>query len=204
MSSLKEHAVREEIEVPVAIPTADGSGIAETITVRVTALRDQKTGEIFLDDEAMDTIDKAKSRHLGLLSAEDIRGLRAQLHLTQEEMSCLLKIGEKTYTRWEAGRSRPSQAMNLLLLGLRDGVIPPGWLQTVLKKQFKWNAAPPTQARVGWLGHGHHGPQGTGVSPPCSAAYRVARDQLNNQSPSEPKQPSKRHKTANEEFAFTA
>ncbi|MGD0651998.1 MAG: helix-turn-helix domain-containing protein [Verrucomicrobiia bacterium] len=201
MKSLNERAIREEMDVPVAIPTADGSGIAETITVRVTIMRDPQTGDFFLDDEAMDAIDKAKSRHLGLLSPEDIRGLRVQLHLTQEEMSRLLKIGEKTYTRWETGRSRPSQAMNLLLLGLRDGVISTGWLQTVLKKQFRWNPTPPD---VRWSSFWGHGLQGLGVSPPSPTACAVVPDVLRNQLLFEHKKPLIRRKTANEEFATTA
>ena len=201
MKSLRERATREEMDVPVTIPTADGSGVEETITVRVMALRDPQTGDFFLDDEAMEAIDRAKSRHLGLLSSEDIRGLRAQLYLTQEEMSHLLKIGEKTYTRWETGRSRPSQAMNLLLLGLREGVIPVGWLQTVLKKQFKWN---PTPLSVGWLIFGSHSLQGLQVSSPPQTACGVVCNARNNQPVFEWNRPLIRHKTINEKLSTTA
>jgi len=149
MKSLKERGIREEMEVPVPIPTDDGSGIAETILVRVMALRDPETGDFFLDGEALETIDKAKSRHLGLLSSDEIKALRQRLHLTQEQLSQLLRIGEKTYTRWESGRSRPSQVMNLLLLLLRDGTLNISRLQAYRKPNFNWFGA---CACISWSG----------------------------------------------------
>lgn len=141
MKSLKERGIREEMEVPVPIPTDDGSGIAETIFVQVMALRDPETGDFFLDGEALETIDKAKSRHLGLLSPDEIKALRQRLQKTQEQMSQLLRIGEKTYTRWESGRSRPSQVLNLLLLLLRDGRVSAAQIQSYRKPSFNWQEA---------------------------------------------------------------
>ena len=49
--SLLENAKREQVEVPVHIPTLDGKAIAETIMVKVAGIRDAKTGELFLDGE---------------------------------------------------------------------------------------------------------------------------------------------------------
>ena len=139
--SLLENAKREQVEVPVHIPTLDGKAIAETIMVKVAGMRDAKTGELFLDGEALEQLDKAKARYMGLLLPEEIKALRQRLTLTQMEMSDLLQIGEKTYTRWESGRSRPSQVLNLLLRALRDGRLDVAYLRSHRKVSFNWQMA---------------------------------------------------------------
>ena len=121
MKSLKERATREIIEVDISIPTPDGSEVAEIIKIKVPALRDPKSGEIFLTGDALKTIDKTKARYMGILLPTEIRELRGRFDMTQQGMSRLLRIGDKTYTRWENGRERPSQSMNLLLTALWDG-----------------------------------------------------------------------------------
>jgi DNA-binding transcriptional regulator YiaG len=80
-------------------------------------------GEIYLDDEAHDKIDQTKARLMGILSPAEIKNLRKRLGLTQKRISELLQIGEKSWTRWETGRERPSRAINLLLCALNDGKI---------------------------------------------------------------------------------
>lgn len=121
MKSLKKRATREIVEVKISIPTPDGSGVNEIIKIKVPALKDPQTGEIFLTGDALKTIDKTKARYMGLLLPTEIRELRARFGMTQQKMSRLLRIGDKTYTRWENGRERPSQSMNLLLTALWDG-----------------------------------------------------------------------------------
>jgi transcriptional regulator with XRE-family HTH domain len=121
MKSLKERATREIVEVNISIPTPDGSDVAEIIKIKVPALRDPQSGEIFLTGDALKLIDKTKARYMGLLLPTEIRELRERLGMTQQKMSRLLRIGDKTYTRWENGRERPSQSMNLLLTALWDG-----------------------------------------------------------------------------------
>ncbi|MDD5261806.1 MAG: helix-turn-helix domain-containing protein [Methylacidiphilales bacterium] len=111
------------IEAPVFIPTLDGKNIAETINHRVQALKSRKTGEIYFDGHALGELDKVKARHMGLLTPEQIKELREHLDLTQKEISELLQIGEKTWTRWETGRERPSRSLNLLLQSILDGKI---------------------------------------------------------------------------------
>lgn len=139
--SLLENAKREQVEVPVHIPTLDGKAIAETIMVKVTGMRDAKTGELFLDGEALELLDKAKARYMGLLLPEEIKALRQRLNLTQKEMSDLLQIGEKTYTRWESEHSRPSQVLNLLLRALRDGRLDVAYLRSHRTASFNWQVA---------------------------------------------------------------
>jgi transcriptional regulator with XRE-family HTH domain len=110
-------------KVPVKIPTLDGKGIAETVEVEVNAYQNPADGEIYLDGEALEMLDNVKARHMGLLLPDGIRKLRERLDLTQKEISELLQIGEKTWTRWETGRERPSRSMNLLLQAVYDGKV---------------------------------------------------------------------------------
>ncbi|MBI2440101.1 MAG: hypothetical protein HYV35_01895 [Lentisphaerae bacterium] len=62
MSAPLENAVRIEIEMPVHIPTPDGKAVAETVMVKVPALKDPATGEVYLTGEALEIMDKKKAR----------------------------------------------------------------------------------------------------------------------------------------------
>ena len=115
--------------VPVKIPTLDGKRIAETVEVEVTAYRNPADGEIYLDGEALEVLDNVKARHMGLLLPDGIKELRERLDLTQKQISELLQIGEKTWTRWETGRERPSRSMNLLLQAVYDGKVDVNYLR---------------------------------------------------------------------------
>jgi DNA-binding transcriptional regulator YiaG len=121
--------IKIETEEEVIIPTSDGKGIAEKIKVKVPAYRDPKTDEIYLDGEALRMLDDVKARHLGLLTTDEIKSLRQRLDCTQSQISELLQIGEKTWTRWESGRERPSKSLNLLLRALFEGRINVPWLK---------------------------------------------------------------------------
>jgi putative zinc finger/helix-turn-helix YgiT family protein len=80
--------------------------------------------EVVLDDEAMSAIEAARRRALGLLTPQEIRGLRIRLNKTQSGMSELLGIGEKTYCRWESGVYMQSEGfdryLRLLLADFRN------------------------------------------------------------------------------------
>lgn len=56
----------------------------------------------------------------GLLTAAEIRALRARFHLTQAQLAHLLRLGPNTLSRWEAGRMVQTAAMDVLLRLLRD------------------------------------------------------------------------------------
>jgi putative zinc finger/helix-turn-helix YgiT family protein len=56
----------------------------------------------------------------GLLSADEIRGIRERLGLTQQELARLLHLGDNTISRWESGRNVQTEAMEMLLRMLRD------------------------------------------------------------------------------------
>jgi DNA-binding transcriptional regulator YiaG len=138
MKPLTERAVRIDTEMPVHIPTLDGQAIAETILIKVPALRDLETGEITLTGEALQMLDKVKARLMGVLLPSEIKSLRGQFDFTQTEMSDLLGIGEKTYTRWETGRERPSQSLNRLLVALWEGRLNPASLRAMRQPTFPW------------------------------------------------------------------
>jgi DNA-binding transcriptional regulator YiaG len=125
--------------MPVAIPTPDGKGIAETIMVEVDALKDPKDGEIYLNGETLERLDRIKARRMGVLLPTEIRELRRQLDLTQKEMSNVLGMGEKTYTRWEIGRERPSQSLNKMLVALWEGRLNLASLRAMRQPVFSWD-----------------------------------------------------------------
>jgi hypothetical protein len=82
MKGLKERLERIEVEEPVHIPTLDGTGIAETIDVKVPAWRDPKDGEVYLDTEATAILDKVKARQeaQGIRRPETTRSHQAPQH----------------------------------------------------------------------------------------------------------------------------
>jgi putative zinc finger/helix-turn-helix YgiT family protein len=83
-----------------------------------------KCGEGLLTLSAARQIDEAaieiyRKKH-GLLSADEIRGIREHLGLTQQELARLLHLGANTVSRWESGRNVQTEAMEMLLRMLRD------------------------------------------------------------------------------------
>jgi DNA-binding transcriptional regulator YiaG len=125
----------------ICVPSADGESVASRVSVMVPMTWDETINEWLLTPGAMDEIECVKARHMGLLPANEIRALRERLGLTQGEIAELLKIGAKTWTRWESGRQRPSQSLNLLLRALQTGVITPYMLQQLGAPQIDWTQA---------------------------------------------------------------
>jgi putative zinc finger/helix-turn-helix YgiT family protein len=74
-------------------------------------------------------IDLYRSKY-GLLTAEQIRSMRERFGLTQSELARLLRLGQNTLSRWEAGRNVQTAAMDVLLRILRDV---PGGLEYLRK-----------------------------------------------------------------------
>lgn len=116
-----------EVEDEVFIPDSEGK-VKYTVKVPVPAWKDSD-GEIYFDQRARYVRDRIKARHMGLLSPEEIAELRECLGLTQKQLCELLQIGEKSWSRWENGRERPSKVINVLLRALQDGRIDPCYLQ---------------------------------------------------------------------------
>lgn len=137
----QSHWKRITVEETVQIPNADGDGIAETLRVEVEAWQDPEDGEIYLDATALKKLDDVRARHMGLMLPEGIAELRRYLGLSQREISRLLRIGEKTWTRWETGRSRPTHSYNLILNALADGRIDLNYLALLAGAQLHTQAA---------------------------------------------------------------
>src|SRR5438876_12370222 len=130
---MKAESKVEYTEFVVDIPNADRTEIVESIKINVPTRHDPITGEEILTTEALDLIENTQARYMGIMLPEDIRSLRKELGLTQREFGELLQVGEKTATRWETGRGRPSRSLNVLLCALRDRKLPIYYLKTLQK-----------------------------------------------------------------------
>jgi putative zinc finger/helix-turn-helix YgiT family protein len=60
-------------------------------------------------------IEAERNRRLGLLTPDEIRDVRHRAGLSAVEMASLLGVGEKTYTRWESGRSIHNKSSDTLI-----------------------------------------------------------------------------------------
>jgi DNA-binding transcriptional regulator YiaG len=136
--SMKTKTVRIE----VVIPKLDGAGEAERVPVEVLVQWDDELQEWLMTPEAHERIETTKARYLGLLLPGEIKALRQRLGLTQAEICELLQIGEKTWTRWENGRERPSRVLNVLLCALRDGKLDLPYLRRLAARRQNRAAAP--------------------------------------------------------------
>ncbi len=124
----------------VVIPKLDGAGEADRVPIEVPVQWDEELQEWLLTPEAHERIEATKARYLGLLRPVEIKALRQRLGLTQAEICELLQIGEKTWTRWENGRERPSRVLNVLLCALRDGKLDLPYLRRLAARRQNWAA----------------------------------------------------------------
>ncbi|QOJ00966.1 MAG: type II toxin-antitoxin system MqsA family antitoxin [Phycisphaeraceae bacterium] len=60
-------------------------------------------------------IERERYRRLGLLTPEEIKAVRERTGLSAVDMATLLSVGEKTYTRWENGRSLQNKSNDTLI-----------------------------------------------------------------------------------------
>lgn len=119
---------------PVIVPAHNDEGFMIRETIEVPAWKDPEDEEIYLADEAMDILENAKARYMGILSPEQFKILRERYGMKQKEISNLLQIGQRSWSRWESGKERPSRMTNLLLTALYEGE-----LNIVFFKQKKTN-----------------------------------------------------------------
>ena len=166
----------------VHIPNLEGDGTAETIRIEVPVRVDAATGQEILLPEAHDLIEKTKARRMGLMLPEDIRELRERISLNQEDMSHLLQIGAKSYTRWESGHARVSRSMNVLLCALRDGVISVEYLRC-LRDGRDWTELLKRRVKnsIVFLSHSSETPRALScmrINMESGAAFRDAQQEL--------------------------
>lgn len=74
-----------------------------------------RCGEEILPDELTQAIEAEQYRRLGLLTPSEIRGVRQKTGLSAVEIAHLLGVGDKSYTRWENGRSIQNKANDNLI-----------------------------------------------------------------------------------------
>lgn len=96
----------------------------EVAVASATHLSCPKCGEIvlrFQDAKRLgeDAIAIYRKKH-GLLSADEIRGIRERFDLTQADLARMLRLGANTVSRWESGRNVQTGAMDILLRLIRD------------------------------------------------------------------------------------
>ena len=72
-------------------------------------------GEAILPDELTKAIEAQQYRRLGLLPPLEIRRVRQKTGLSAVAMANLLGVGEKSYTRWENGRSIQNKSNDTLI-----------------------------------------------------------------------------------------
>jgi len=72
-------------------------------------------GEEILPDELTKAIEAEQYRRLGLLPPSEIRQVRQKTGLSAVDMANLLGVGEKSYTRWENGRSIQNKSNDTLI-----------------------------------------------------------------------------------------
>jgi transcriptional regulator with XRE-family HTH domain len=108
-------------EFEVLVPKADGTGIAEKVMVTAPVQWDDELQDWLMTSEAHQIIDDTKARHMGLLLPDQFRELRERYDYTQKEMGEIFQVGEKSWTRWESGKHRPSRSISLLVRALYEG-----------------------------------------------------------------------------------
>lgn len=72
-------------------------------------------GEELISDELSKAIERTRYQRLGLLSPEQIKQVRARTGLSAVEMAQVLGAGDKSYTRWENGKSVQNKATDTLI-----------------------------------------------------------------------------------------
>ncbi len=105
----------------VSIPDLSGEGIAEVVTIPIEMEWDEEIKEWLITPDGLRKVEDTKARGMGLLLPEQFRELRERHDCTQKEMGELFQVGEKSWTRWESGKHRPSRSISLLVRALYDG-----------------------------------------------------------------------------------
>ena len=107
-------------EFEVLVPNIDGDGVAEKVKVTIPLKWDEEVKEWLLTPEAHQIIEDTKARRMGLLLPAQMKEMRERYKYSQKEMGELFQVGEKSWTRWESGKHRPSRSINLIIRALYE------------------------------------------------------------------------------------
>lgn len=80
--------------------------------------------EEIIPDALSKALGAVRYKRLGLLAPEQIRAVRQRTGLTAVDMAHLLGVGEKTYTRWENGKSLQNKSNDTLIRLIDKNVEP--------------------------------------------------------------------------------
>src|SRR6266852_5704463 len=108
-------------QAEVLVPDLEGTAIVERVKVTIPLEWDEEIKEWLLTAEAHKILEDTKARRMGLLLPDQFQELRERHDCTQKEMGELFQVGEKSWTRWESGKHRPSRSISLLVRALYDG-----------------------------------------------------------------------------------
>jgi DNA-binding XRE family transcriptional regulator len=107
----------------VLVPSIDEESVAERVAIKIPLRWDEELDTWLLTEEAHELVEETKARHMGLLLPAELKELRQRYGYTQSQMGELFQVGEKSWTRWESGKHRPSRSINLLIRALFEGAI---------------------------------------------------------------------------------
>jgi HTH-type transcriptional regulator / antitoxin MqsA len=72
-------------------------------------------GEIILSNALQKRIGRWQYTRKGLLTPEEMKGVREKYGLTQAQMAHILQVGEKNFSRWENGITMQTRVMDSLI-----------------------------------------------------------------------------------------
>lgn len=108
-NSLTEKHGEYRFEPPEAIP-GGAIVVPDTMWYECGACHEQ-----IVSPALEQAIERERCRRLGLLTPEEIKAVRERTGLSAVDMATLLGVGEKTYTRWENGRSLQNKSNDTLI-----------------------------------------------------------------------------------------
>lgn len=119
-----------KIEIrPFKLTTRLPNGKEKVTILRVPMEWDEEIKEWLMTPEATQEVENTQAVQLGLPLPSQLKELRQQLGYSQTDMGRLLRVGAKTWTRWESGRHRPTPSSSLIIQALIDGKIPVEYLR---------------------------------------------------------------------------
>lgn len=107
----------------IHIPDANGESTERIVSIDVPVRWDELIDGWVLTENAHELIDRRKALEMGLLSPAQLRELRERHQQNHKQMGTLFQVGEKSWSRWESGKHRPTRSINLLIRALYDGEI---------------------------------------------------------------------------------